>query len=231
MPRKKQTLGEKRLRAFNPIINPRSAMFYIDYTYDSSYPCSPDGCGGGICRCEVLNNVRITDNVNPEVISYNLVRSVDEGSIYHYCIERLLTLHKIYDVNAWEISVAYGYYGQEVNAVEFVNSNALLDDVKQIVEASDIDAIKFILNKEYGYLLPVIEDCTQATIETINLNTIYKNVNSYHKRVVDCEFYMERTLPMSIVIGEDTYNIIDGWHRYIAKLANNTKKHQVIKLS
>ena len=100
------------------------------------------------------------------------------SEVESYCIDRLLRIHKAYDVSLYEIVIENGYYGEELGTPKFANKLALINDILEIIQlSSDIEKVKFVLNKEYSFLLEVIDTTSSVSIANIELSTLTKNTD------------------------------------------------------
>ena len=152
-----------------------------------------------------------------------------------YAVDRLFHAYRFYDKDNWELQIDFGYYGAEKVLTFFTK----MDDVKSHLYAlksitNDIDIIKYLLNVEYGYILPVLEKKTNAEIITININDIISMNDHYFRKVNqdDKSIYKDYKLPRSVCIHSyNGYRIIDGYNRYSAAIQNNINPIQVFLLS
>lgn len=226
----------------------------VNYDYDNETSCSESGCDSdGYCRCGVIVNQRV-ENVNvcqmsDEVYKLyfdnskstdrnNKINSVLYGTgkeLDIYCIDRVLRCHHIWDNDKWSISVEAGYYGQEMGAISIENTYAkkIQDDVETVISLNTIkDKINFILNLEYGYLLPELDGCDYELV-TININDVIFGSDGHYKKIQtqNVEHYVDINYQgiRGVVKKEanDKYKIIDGYHRMYAAGVGKIKKDSV----
>jgi hypothetical protein len=205
-------------------INTAYIQNYVDIDYDSEYIESED-------RTRIFNEKIASIDIN-DFIS-NLTESL--SPIYKYAIDRLFHIYRFYDKENYELNISAGYYGAENVYAIFTK----LDDVRSHVYtvksfSDDIDIIKYLLNVEYGYILPILENTTNAQILTINTNEITSMNDTYYKKVKqqDQSIYKDYPLPRSICINHNNgYRILDGYNRYSAAIQNNLSKIDIVLLS
>lgn len=90
-----------------------------------------------------------------------------------------------------------------------------------------IDDVKKLLIKEYGYLLPQLENLTSLEIKEIDLSSLKYHKNLMDKLVIsDLAFYSEINEPIIILKKEN--HLIDGYHR--VALALNLKKTHILAI-
>jgi hypothetical protein len=221
----------------------------IDIDYKRDYDCSSYGCDSeGICRCssiydeQIINiNVsEIVDSIYSEI--YDNSKSTKRNNIINsifgiskdlelYTIDRIVRKSLIYDENIWEIVIEGGYYGQEIGSVRLdstyadklsqkINESMVIDNVKNRVE--------YLLNIEYGYILPELLD-KEYRIITINKSDIIFGNETHLKNVStkELEFYSDINydgIRGVVTKKEGKYRVIDGYHR----LSKTSKKSVMV---
>lgn len=217
----------------------------VDYDYDSETDCESHGCDS-ICRCSTIINKEIK-SVNVSELSeeiYDLYFPSDKSTKRHnkinsilygagkdldiYCIDRILRVHKIWEDHNWDIQVMGGYYGEEIGDITMNTPVAKIvqKDIENVlsIEKSK-DKIEYILNIEYGYILPELDNKSYEIIE-VPKNLIVFGSDGHYKKIQtqDIEHYNDKNYSgiRGIVIKSgDKYRIIDGYHRIYA--TNNDK--------
>lgn len=216
--------------------------YVMDVDYDTDRDCNEHGCNDeGICRCARIYNVKILSVgydrdwfiVNEhyrDAKGANRTRPGHISDIEKYCLDRLARVHKIYDKGYYDVQVGDGYYGEEITGVEFQNKTKMFKDMDEMLAMeSDIDRIKFVLTKEYSYLLPELVGTTTVKVVEVNFAELL-NARDYFMRVKRNEIadyaIVDNTLPVAVI-----YNgrLIDGYHR-VAKTYEATPKIKVIEL-
>jgi hypothetical protein len=184
-----------------------------------------------ICRCERLENVRVEeDSIDLEYIAEFFMTKKEakaQDNILKYCIERLLVISNMYDPDNWDVDTCGGYYGEEICSVRMYNDPS---PFYELIEKSNVERVKYILEKEYGYLLDELKSKTKARVVHPEIEDIKPVQNSYPK-MVDGSMYGERWLPYCVCVKEDgVYRIIDGHHRYASAMARGLTKIPVVLL-
>lgn len=214
---------------FNKIIKTFNNISYADGVkrdYETQYPCNGDCSDGGYCRCGKIYETSIKIDYL-RFLKEEL--ELKQDSILHYCIERLLSLHKVYHPDSYEIEIEIGYYGEEIGETTFINMSLLREDLQLLFEMeSEEQMLQFVLYREYGYLIDVAKDISPSIIE-ITKNQIY-HTNDYFKKVELIERYINWPLPVCLVkeLRPNLYSIVDGFHR--EKMTSNKKSFKVILL-
>lgn len=215
--------------------------YYLNVNYDEEHSCQSSQCDT-ICRCSKIVNATIPpQHINLHEMLDNLSINLNtftshkkpkprRGKIYTpskieiYCIERLFSFYELYNTNNYDIQIVNGYYGEEIGAVMPKNLDNIIDDIKKILcFDNEIDKIKFVLNKEYSYLLDVVNKSTTVTIKHINASELYKNDN-YFSRIKnnDCDYKLNTNLPIGVVYENNgSYRLIDGYHRTVLACGGN----------
>jgi hypothetical protein len=183
--------------------------------------CEPKDDFRDYCRCSKIVNAEVTsvdfnsvfDYISKELDAYCDVHSKDKTFI-DYCLHRILAIEKIYDPSLWEVNIVGGYYGQETDGGAFANKEKILNHCQELIKLSPSDRIRYVLNLEYGYLLPELEKCDFA-IEKISTGYITNVNNGYHKIKIGTYNSKSYSLPIGIYLkNNERYRLIDGWHRY-----------------
>ncbi len=218
--------------------------YCINYDYTTSRSCDESGCDTeGICRCGTIENTsidgvdvrKIRDQIYNELYPNNLsnkrnskisdILGFNESLIDRYCIDRILTILKIFNTQNWDIEIESGYYGQEIGDVTL--NESIFDKLKSNCESiysivDHCEKIKFILNLEYGFIPDHIK-LTKSEIIVLNKSDIlFEKLNGKHINLVkskNLEFYSDKQydLPRGIVKKyQDGYKIIDGYHRMLS---------------
>lgn len=222
----------------------------VEYRCHESYSCDISGCyEEGICRCSVIESVEIT-SINLSKLTENIYSEITTNNknsdrenklinvfwgyqpqlINRWCIDRLLSINKVWDVDNIEYKVQNGYYGEEVE--NFSLKTELYEKLDlQIDYVLGIDPLKeklfYLLNLEYGSILETLVD-KDFTIQVIDKSKIYFPKEN-HKIKVDSKilnYYKRYNLPSGLVIKKgDLYHVVDGYHRLSA---STSKKITVI---
>jgi len=234
-------------------------MLRDSYTYDvilgygTVYSCESSGCNDdGICRCSKIVDPCITnidilaitckiysDSLLPDPIArkrdskITSLFNIDNEVITKYCINRILTINKLYLPSNWAYNICSGYYGEEIENIYIANIlhkkiSIQLDELMALDD--DSDRVRYVLNLEYGKVLEKIKNAKFIVAAIYKSDIDFKKLNQNHIRNVkmsDTSYYADYFLPRGIISGiEGNYKIIDGYHRIIE--ANNKKPFEVL---
>ena len=210
---------------------------YVDYGY--TYDCENYGCDEeGICRCGTINNEHI-DSVDVSLIvkriydeffeqgkaanRNNAINEVLYGigkDIDIYTIDRILRSYKIWENDNWNIEVDGGYYGQEAGNVTIKESIAdkIDEELWTVFSLPSVkEKIEYLLNVEYGKVLPELSNCNYESIVIDKDDVVFgveKHLNKVMKK--DLDFYSDKNysgIRGIVVKSGDKWRIVDGYHR------------------
>ena len=217
-----------------------------DVDYDSRYDCTEDG-NCSICRCRVLENLRVTSvklSMNAFAFKENYLtkanhkrsRQYKPSMIEVYCTDRLARVHGVYDAHSYNARAEAGYYGEEVGDINFDGEDALTSSINKMLNMSaDIDKIKFVLTKEYSFLLEKLEPTSAVSTKELEIDDLIAN-DEYLKRLktntsTDYEFMitsvteMTTNIPVGVVLATSNgFRLIDGYHRLSSLKLKGVKK-------
>lgn len=227
--------------------------YSVSYNYDTVYSCEESGCNEeGICRCGCITNTylnsvdvsSIVTNVYSEIFDnsistkrHNSINSLwgITPDIDKYTIDRILRINKIWKPEFWEINVAGGYYGQEVDEVVLIE-NMVQKLNTQLEKAFDIDnlteRIEYLLELENGFILEDIKD-KKYRVVVIDIDDIIFTNSEHKSRVLieDLEHYSDRNYKgIRAIVKKDMnkWKLIDGYHR-LSKTENKLVKVLVVE--
>lgn len=213
--------------------------YYLELDYDTYHDCEAYGCDS-ICRCGRIENARVTgvslspgmftvfeDKLTKHKEPHTRKVVVKFSDIEAYCVDRLLRIHKAYELSSYTPRICGGYYGEETNGADFDGGDALVDDVSKLVNMStDIEKVKFVLTREYSFLLDRIKDTTEVSIETITPKSLFKN-DDYAMRVKNQKKPYEFAEGVPVGVVHDG-RLIDGYNRFAS--LDQEKKYRFIVL-
>lgn len=212
-------------------------LYLVDYDYNRDYNCENNGCSEeGICRCssivdahiKSIDMIRLTEHFYSEIIDTDEKRtkrnkklnSILYGiDIDEYCINRILTINKLWDKSIYDISICGGYYGQEIENIAIDDSllRKIEHDIEEVISFDDpSDRIKLLLELEYGYLIENIRNKKFEFIEIDKSEIDFRNSEHSISQVKkkDLKFYKNYPYLHGIVKKKSgMYRIIDGHHR------------------
>jgi len=200
----------------------------VDYDYDTRTDCDSEGCcDSGICRCGKIYDARATSVDLNEVVRHIAVNEPQNAEFWRYSLYRLAVIHKIYEFNNWSINTCGGYYGEEIESVTLDNSS-FEQDVIKLRELAPQDRIKFVLEKEYGFLLESLVGKVFIEKE-VSVGDLVVGNGEYRKKVKGGTYTKKNyNLPIGIYLQDDCkYRLIDGYHRYV-DLAAGDKTVEII---
>lgn len=187
-----------------------SFLYINDYEYDS-YSCH--GCGhcrgeydDYCCRSQEYEGLRV------EFQYKSFMSSATEGmsKIQAYCVDRLVSIYKLYESNNWDIEASRGYYGEEVDYIKMNDFQNFIVDYNYIQgSTNDAKLIEYILNKEYGIVNEVITDVNIITVDRKDI------VVTENNKLGDTNYEINSEIPLGIYKEINSkYKMIDGRHRF-----------------
>jgi len=223
----------------NKLLDKDFKGYGLNYNYDNEYHCDEHSCDNeGICRCSTIENARIEyvdiKRIVDEIYTlyfdnskstkrHNIINSILYGvgkEIDIYTIDRIVRAHKIWKSDNWDISIEGGYYGEEFGDIKIIDSLAkrIERDLDSAFDIEDLDKrIEFILNIEYGYILPELVNSKYEIIEIKKSDIIFGSDTHYKKiQTENLEHYSNKNYSgiRGIVKEKDgKFRLIDGYHR------------------
>lgn len=208
----------------------------LNYDYDTTYPCdNHKSCENDYCRCGRIENVRISDinliDLTEDIYNkifgdtknvairrdININSLLSKFDIDKYFINRILTLHRLYDDNCWHGDICNGYYGEELDGIFMDVMGSINDDLYFVLENDVVKKIEFLLKKEYGYIDERLVG-KNWDLEIVNMDDIvFPNSEHYKSIYTGLEYYGDATykLPRGILLKSgNKYKVIDGYHRF-----------------
>lgn len=208
----------------------------IDCEYDNT--CEP-GCDGQYCGCSRIERVEVasvdidyvssclTDVVLKTIKPFKL--KIDK-KILEYCLDRFFRHSGLRDKDNYYVQTCRGYYGEEIEKVVYEGS---LDyPVCEMIHGSSLNALRFVLEEEYGYLLDFLKHAKECyIIDNVSFDDIeVPNADHYvrlDKSLV--EKYKDYGLPIGVYRENGCkYRLIDGYHRLKAALSSDNKTCKII---
>lgn len=196
---------------------------YFEFDYDVYRPCQRGSdCCDSICRCGKLQDVKIESFDILGVADFLKKALLDKKHkwtvVENYCFGRLFTIMKLYDPEQYEPTTSRGYYGEEIDGA-YVNEWLEFErEFKKMIKLNDDDKIRFVLEKEYGYLLEELKGA-QFECRSVDYTDILPPIDLRRTDGDSCDF--SSAIAICKQMG-DKYRILDGHHRW--KNANGWKK-------
>jgi len=197
-------------------------QYSAEINYSTYHPCrnGSNCCDGDYCRCGEINDARVTQV--PNVLDKLWP---DESEENRYCIDRILSFARIWNVDNWDVGVCRGYYGQEIDGVTFSHSGALVVDerVDALLALETLkEKVEYVLTLEYGHVLDSIKN-KNWVIKNVPKNEIVFGQTDYYKKLDQdvVSYYKnqaeeyEHELPRGVCLQVEPhiYRVIDGYHR------------------
>lgn len=224
--------------------------YRIDYNHYGEYSCSESGCDDeGICRCYRINRVEIIEvyingiasdiysEMFPKGIESDRDRKItsviggyDSVTVDTYCIDRILTANKVFEIESWESEWSGNYYGDEVDSIRMYSNifRKVKEDIETLFSKNTLEEkIDFLLELEYGSILDKIRG-KKYDVLTVDRNDLVFGHFSHLDNVIrkSLDFYDDKnyTNPIRGVAYLDSgkWRVIDGYHRI-----NKTKSEKI----
>jgi hypothetical protein len=211
----------------------------VDKTYTNFRQCDtdPSHCSM-VCRCGKIRDVtirsidlnRLMDDIFRQCYRDYKNLSPQAGREVQciiYCLDRILRIRRLYLSSNWTYRVEPGYYGEEFWGCLIQESvrKPLISDLERLINRSPADQIRWVLELEYGYLLPILHDCT-FWWHRVPREMIKFGCPHHYTRVSteNTDHYAKYQLPRCICRHESdgTYWIVDGHHRFSATPPDST---------
>lgn len=213
----------------------------VDLDYDIERNCQDFNCDS-ICRCSQIVNIEI-ESIDVDYNDFKFARSKKGekkeklSEVEEYCLQRLVALHGGYNKDNYEPIISDGYYGEQIDNVSFDGKFPLIQDAQKVLNyKTDIEKVFFVLEKEYGFIAPIIADCT--SVEVVDLKTSDIEPSSGFETMKSQGLYLYDVNNDNVkgIVYDERNLLIDGNHRYgflIHQEANNKKEltYKYIKLT
>lgn len=218
----------------------KNFIWDIKFVTSENVSCDDQNCvQKEVCRCSVINDFSITfidiNTISKRIYNHFYVYGIDNVSlkrdrtinniVYNYdedfdlyCVNRLVRINKLYEPSKWTHTIEKSYYGEEVKKIEIEESvyNMLISDIQNIKKLKTIkEKSLYLLNREYGYILPGIED-KKFSIFSVNKKYIYFSNTSQIEKVIkeDRSLYLNDIPIKGVCIKDgDYWRVLDGYHR------------------
>lgn len=204
----------------------------VNYDTDVETNCEEGGCDS-ICRCSVITGISVPANLYG--INYFFDQTyVNTGD----GLDKVLAhwfLRKHFELITWGYQSTGGYYGEEMKAVTIESDGGFFNLAEGFEAMSYKDKIEYLLDREYGSILPDIAAVKDWQLKTVFLSDITQSLNKKLSPVY-LKSYEEHCQNLVRHLGKDTssfqadtqvlaplclggsgkYQIIDGRHRITA---------------
>jgi len=217
-------------------------IYCTNYNHYGSYSCEDSGCNDeGICRCYSIESIEIidiymndlTNNIFGDLHFHDsqylrdkkitqIIFDFDSDIINRYCINRILTVNKVWDKENWYGEKTGGYYGDEVSEIKIDDKiyEIITQQINQILQYDTIeDKINFVLKLEYGRILDELKGKKYSEV-IVNIDDLDFRQDNHHKNVLKktLTYYSDenysKELPRGVAIWNGKkWRVIDGYHR------------------
>lgn len=225
-------------------------LFLIDYNTRYNYSCESSGCDEeGICRCSRIEDVTI-NNVDLRRLSIDIFKrfedddistkrnkkvseilwDYDYSEINIYCIERILTINKVWNEDSWFPRVSGGYYGEEIEDIllQPVIFEKISNEIQSIINLDTLEEKTFyLLQLEYGKVLDNLVG-KKISVQIVDYDKLEFSQKSHLEKVASKELkHYENYKGIKGLVKRygEKYRVIDGYHRLFS---NKLKKVSVI---
>lgn len=189
------------------------SCFAVDYDY-SRTQCT--GECSDYCRCTRIYDAHVTQ-IDLDAIVDSL--KLDPQTILGYCIERLFHILKVWQKDAWYVSVQPGYYGEEIGgcSLDAPVAHKLMSHAKELIDLKDNKRVEKVLILEYGFLLEAAKK-RKWSIEKLERKTVRVGQETYYRKIDASFVYPQNKFPVGVCLceGDDQFRLIDGYHRFSA---------------
>lgn len=191
----------------------------------------------GICRSFQITTIRIkfvdipsiaksiwekaNDHKSKAFHRKNKIRMLLDGvdnRIDVYCLDRILKINKIWELNNLDWSYINGYYGHEVDKIQLNEETVGLIN-SQYERCNQLKSLKekmeYILTLEYGYILDSLKNCDYQ-LEEVERDLIFFPQKNHYQKVKKKNTYRSRqkdTIMGLCIYEHGTYRVIDGYNR------------------
>jgi hypothetical protein len=225
---------------------------FIDVDYRRTSNCEQYYCDD-ICRCSRIRDCELSIAYN-DFLSYiydiyfdnsiqttrnnvlNNILSDITKEIDIYTIDRITRIFRLWDKSNWDIIIDKGYYGEEIGGVYINNVSRIESSIDKALSIDNLtNRIQYLIELEYGYLLPELKNCKFEVIE-INKSDIIFGSHSQLENVklekLDHYSDMNYSNIRGIVISKcDKWRLIDGYHRCFETKLEKIKVINSIKIT
>lgn len=159
------------------------------------------------------------------------------NTILTYCIDRMIKIYALYDEIDWVPTLCNR--GKEV--VGFTPQHQLVDycieRIKLMCILSDVEALKFVLKSEYGYVNKYVKDSTKYEILDLDFNKTMVSpgktkINRGHLPYNQLwHQQIKQNIPIGIAYLDDIFVVIDGYIRGISAMKLKSTSEKFIVMS
>jgi hypothetical protein len=188
----------------------------------------------------------VTDVVIHFIPTLSIARAISERiaanleidkTVLTYCLDRLIKIFRLYEIKDWVPEL--NNKGTDVDG--FIPQHQLIryciDRIKLMTLLPTIEAIKFVLKSEYGYVNKFVKDAENYDLVQLEfVNTIISpgkvKINRgdlpYNKTWHEI---IKQNIPIGIVYKDEKFVVIDGYIRGISAMKIGSDKEYFILMS
>lgn len=207
-----------------------SGYAHFDY-YEDTRGCTCES----YCRCGTIQlNGRSNDSeYSPDDLYNKLLYGTEPGdaecseAMYQYGLHRLSRILHVDELQ--EPRIEGGYYGEELGDCFPFNANEIQESVNTFLKCeTDFDGLMYLLKLEYGYISPVIEECSNVERITVQCDDV-KPVPGMIKDNPYIENGYPNDIPLMVTRSGGTVRV-DGRHRLHMAHVQNIEEFDVWNL-
>lgn len=213
---------KKRLEKYKTV----AALLENKFQYIVDYDYKRTDCDGSCreyndyCRCTKLYDAKVK-SVNG---IYEYILDFGESIEQKYILDRLYSIHKMYDCYNYDVQIGGGYYGQEIYGVTFNEFDKLCENLDRLFCMDFKSAILALFELEYNFIPDFILDL-KFEISKFPLN--YINPVMTKKNNINC--ILNCDIPIAVIYYDgNKHSIIDGNHRINKALLEKIRYVDVI---
>jgi hypothetical protein len=214
--------------------------FGIDVDVEAYHDCELYMCDS-ICRCYTIESAWV-ENICAESVRGSILSDCRKvlkkyknklnDDMLDYCMERIIARDKaIENPDCYHVDYGHGYYGDEINGVFLECYHELAKNLAEVARAKNsFEALKVILNNEYGYIHETFNNLTKCSIKEVNMQDISAGKNGRKLDIETVKGYGNYDGPIGVCVDYgNKYRLMDGFHRHQAALNVGKKKVKIVR--
>jgi hypothetical protein len=196
--------------------------YQCKYDYHIYHACEDgsDCCKDDFCRCGVIEDAVVTKApTSLQFIKELSDYMCEDTENVLYFLDRIYYLRQLYNNDSYDVTIEGGYYGEEIEGV-YIKYTQINEDI-EFLEKNKNNLKKlqeYLLNIEYGYVHDRLKN-KKYSIQTLNIENICLPAMDHIK--VNKQYDIDTSNILGLVVREDRFNLLDGYHRVIYCKNNN----------
>jgi hypothetical protein len=160
-----------------------------------------------------------------------------DKTILTYCVDRLIKIFALYEIEDWIPELNNS--GTSVNG--FIPQHKLIryciDKIKEMIILDSIDAVKFVLKYEYGYVNKFVKESTNLDLIKLNFDQTIVSPGKVKINRGDLPYNkiwhteIKQNIPIGIVYKDEKFVVIDGYIRGISAMKLGSTSESFILMS